>query len=289
MKKWTLSLLAAGLLTAPATQAQELPDASPRQKLEQDVGLTAFTVNYSRPGKKERAIFGGLVPFGEIWRTGANKATTISFDTPVIFQGEEIPAGRYSLFTKPGEETWTVIFNKDTDLWGTGDYDPEKDVARLEVKTQSVESTENLTIGFDKLRTQGAHFFIKWERTGVFIPLEVPTMRTAMRNIEKALAEAEEAKKWRVYRNAAGFYHNNELDPEKALDYMKQSLERNEESWYSHWLHAEILASMDSYDDAVNAARQAMEIGKTQAEEDDGSFPYAKRIEEGIRRWKEKS
>lgn len=289
MKNWTLSLLAAGLLSAPAAQAQELPDASPRQRVEQEIGLTTITVDYSRPGKKGREIFGGLVPYGELWRTGANKATTISFDSPVVLGGEEVEKGKYSLFTIPGEEMWTVILNSETDLWGTGNYNAEKDVLRLKAKVQEAAPTENLTIGFDHLRTEEGKMYIRWDRTQVMLTVDVPATRMAIRNIEKALAEAEAESKWRVYRNAANFYFDTGLEPEKALKYMQKSLELKEDSWYSHWLHAEIQASMENYGPALEAARQALKLGREEAEAHEGTFPYAERIESAILEWSEKA
>ena len=145
--KRILSTLLIG--AAFAAQAQKLPQPSPPGEVSQIVGLTDVEVKYSRPSAKGRKVFGDLVPYGKVWRTGANQCTTVEFDGRVMVEGQALPAGKYSLFTIPGEDVWMVIFNKNTELWGEGDRKPEEDVLTLKVKPMNGDLTETFTISFD--------------------------------------------------------------------------------------------------------------------------------------------
>lgn len=287
MKKTILSLaLACGFV---GLQAQELPMPSPTAKLQQRVGLTDFTVEYSRPGVKDREVFGELVPYGEMWRTGANANTTIEFSTPIMINGEEVPAGKYSLLTIPGEDAWVVIFNKKTDMWGTSGYSEEMDVFRSDFAPGESEFTETFTITFNDIRNEKANLILRWAETEVKVPIEVEVKKTAMANIEKALKEAKDDERWKVYRNAANYYYNNDMGSERALKYIDQSIKANDKSWYSHWLKAEILADEEQYKAAIKSAQMALEKGQEEASENGTEFSYEKMISDSIEKWKEKA
>ncbi len=281
-------LVAAMALGAMQISAQELPMPSPTATLEQRVGLTDFVINYSRPGVKDRVIFGELVPYGELWRTGANASTTIEFNTPVTFAGTEVPAGKYALLTIPGEEAWTLILNQSMDISGTSGYSEDQDVLRIEVEAMEIPSVESFTIDINNLRNESADLVLLWDETMVRVPMKMEVLSVAEGNITRALEEATDEKKWQVYRNAANFYYNNDMDMDLALDYMDKSIAANDQNWYSHWLRAEILAEKKMYKEAVKSAEKAIEVGKADAKTKGTEFGYDEMIQAGMETWKNK-
>ncbi|MCC9138569.1 DUF2911 domain-containing protein [Pontibacter silvestris] len=173
------ALSAVLLLSAGAVQAQQgikTPAASPSSKIEQTVGLSTVTVEYSRPSMKGRKIFGGLEPYGELWRTGANASTKLKLSDDVTIEGNKVPAGEYALYTIPGENEWTIIIHKNTKLWGDGgtDYKPEEDLVRFKVKpVQNARTVETFTINFANLKQDAADVELLWENT--IVPFTIKT------------------------------------------------------------------------------------------------------------------
>ena len=149
MKKWILGILALSI-TVPSF-AQELPQPSPTSTVQQRIGLTDITVNYSRPSANGRTIFGDLVPYDQLWRTGANSSTKISFSNAVIIEGKTVDAGEYALFTVPNKESWTVVLSKQTSLWGVTGYDKNEDVLRIVIVPEKSDLDETFSIGFKNL------------------------------------------------------------------------------------------------------------------------------------------
>lgn len=198
------------------------PQPSPKQTLTQVVGLTEVTLDYSRPGMKGRAIFGGLVPYNEVWRTGANANTLISFSDDVTIQGKTLKAGKYSLYTTPKADYWEVIFYSTTDNWGNPENWDEKNVAfQTNVNPVSLSSAvESFTLGINNLTNTGATLDIMWDKTMVSLPFEVPTNKTAMASIDKVLAGPTAGD----YYSAAQFYYNSNGDMNKALEYVNKAL-----------------------------------------------------------------
>jgi len=178
-----LSLSLVALAGTASAQINKAP-ASPRGKLTQQVGLTQVTVDYGRPGVKGRTIFGELEPFGQVWRTGANGCTTITFDSNVQVGGQDVPKGTYSLYTIPGKESWTFILNKNTTLWGASGYDPAEDQMRFETKVQPLSDLrETLTIDFAGFHSNGAD----WSLHGRRPRFRCRSSSTAMRWCSKRL------------------------------------------------------------------------------------------------------
>lgn len=284
MKKIFLSFALLGSVLM--TNAQELPAPSPTAKLEQRVGLTDIEVVYSRPGAKERIVFGSLVPYGQLWRTGANMNTTIEFSTNVNIQGQTLKAGKYSVFTIPEDEMWTIIFNSKTDHPGTVGYSEANDVVRAEAKVEAAGSpVETFTIDINNIKEESAEIVFMWETTKAILPIQVEVKEIAQENIEKAIANSEEVDKWKVYRNAANYYHNAGIENDLALEYINLSIEGKNDSWYSYWLKAEILAEAKKYKEAVKAAKEAKKVGENTAKETGNEFSYAGMIDEGINKW----
>jgi len=172
------SSLALGLFCASVSFAQsaktQAPAASPACTLKQRVGLTDIEIDYSRPGVKGRAIFGGLVPLDKVWRTGANAATRITFSTPVKFNGADVPAGTYSLFTIPGQNEWTVILNKTANQWGAFHYDEKDDLLRVKATPVALDtSVETFTIDINDIRDDSATLELIWDKTRVPVKLSL--------------------------------------------------------------------------------------------------------------------
>lgn len=266
--------------------AQELPQPSPGASVNQKIGLTSVDVKYSRPSAKGRTIFGDLVPFNEMWRTGANANTTVTLSTPVNFAGTEVKAGTYSLLTIPAKGEWTIVLNTKTNMWGTTGYSKVNDVARVTVKTMDVANVETFTIGFDNITGNSGHLVLSWATTKVAIPITVDVQARALKNIKAAIAEAEADKIWRVYRNAASYHYDNKLDLKQALDYIEKSIKEKEDSWYSFWLQAEIMAELKMNKDAVASAKEALKLGQAASKESGTPFSYTEMIESSIDSWK---
>lgn len=278
-------ILSALIIIGLSAQAQDLPMPSPNSVLEQRVGLTDIKIEYSRPGVKGRTIFGDLVPYGEVWRTGANKVPNITFSTDVKIGDINVAAGAYALLTIPTAEAWTVIINSNTEMWGANDYDESQNVAVVEVMAGEAFPTESFTIDVSDITTNTANISLTWEKTSVKIPLTVEVHPVAISNIEEAIGESDPDELWRVYRNAAGYFYNNKLDMAQALSYMDESIALKQDSWYSYWMKAEILAEQKEYKLATKTAKESMKIGEAAAKESDTEFGYAETIQEGMDKW----
>lgn len=286
MKQLILSI--AMLTSAACLVAQDLPRPSPNATVTQVVGLTDISVTYSRPGVKEREIWGGLVPYGEIWRAGANKATKFETSYEIEIAGKKLPAGAYSLFILPKENsTWTVIFNTETELWGTSDYEESKDQVRLEVKPEDVSfATERLEFHFLDVDMKSAQFVMDWAGKRLSMAISADPAEQAIANIKTALEDAEEDKKWRVYRNAASYASKNDMI-KQGLEWIEESV-KLQENWYSYWVYADLLALDKDYKGAIAKAEKALEIGEANAKENDEEFGYTDRIQADIDEWKGK-
>lgn len=168
----TVALLLFANVTAYAQRAGNEPRVSPNAGISQTIGTTVITIEYGRPGVKERPIWGSLVPYDEVWRAGANEATTISFSADVMIEGNRLPAGTYGLFTIPGKDEWTVIFNKVAKQWGAYKYDAAQDALRVKVKPVASEHTEWLAYCFGDLTPTGGKLLLKWEKVTVPVKIE---------------------------------------------------------------------------------------------------------------------
>jgi hypothetical protein len=261
----SLVVAMSGLTLALGLQAQtpavNFPAASPACTIKQRVGLTDIEIVYSRPGVKNRTIFGGIVPYGQVWRTGANQATKVTFSTPVKLEGTDIPAGTYALFTIPGEKEWTVIINKGAAQWGAFQYNEKDDVVRFKVMPVTLaETVETFTIEFNRIRDESAVLNLVWEKTVVPISLEVDVTSKLVPQIEAAMASPDK-KQDGFYFQAATFYYNHDLDLKKALDWVNAGLADNSRISYEMLhLKAQILAKQGDKAGAIAAAKQSSEL-----------------------------
>lgn len=273
MKKILTSLT---VLATIAAGAQDLPQPSPSTHLEQRVGLTDITLDYSRPSVNGRVIFGDLVPFGSHWRAGANQNTKVTFSKPVTIAGTDVAAGTYSLSMIPNKGTWTVILNTKTDMWGVDGYSQEQDVLRVEVTPQAIAPVETMRMSLENITVSNAEIVLDWSDVRIALPVELNTMELATANIDAAIAA--EPENWRVYRNAANFYNQNNIELATALTYMEKSIALNPDSWYSYYLYAQVLAKNDRKKEAKKAASKALEMGRAESAKNNAPFNYADTI-----------
>jgi tetratricopeptide (TPR) repeat protein len=235
-------------------------------------------VSYSRPGVKGRTIFGDLVPYGEMWRTGANKATTVAVTTDVIVGGQTLKAGKYSLFTIPGETEWMIIFNKDTELSGTQGYTQRNDAVRLRVTPTEGVFTERFLISIDNITDDGADLILQWATTKVVVPIKVEVAKQTEENVQKALGDAA-----RAYRNAAEYY-SKKGDHDKALGYIDQSIAMNS-GWYTQWVKAEILAAKGDKKAAKKQGEIAIKAGEDYYLSRSEPFTYKEGLVKEMNAW----
>lgn len=273
MKKILTSL---AILAVFAAGAQELPQPSPSTHLEQRVGLTDITLDYSRPSVNGRVIFGDLVPFGSHWRAGANQNTKVTFSKPVMIAGTQVAAGTYSLSMIPNKGAWTVILNTKTDMWGVDGYSQEEDVLRTDVTPQAIAPVETMRLSLENISVSKAEIVLDWSDVRIALPVELNTMELAMANIEAAIAA--EPDNWRVYRNAANFYNQNNIELAKALEFMETVIELNPDNWYNYYLYAQVLAKNDRKKEAKKAANKALEMGRAESAKNNAPFNYADTI-----------
>lgn len=223
-----------------------------------------------------RVIFGDLVPYGSHWRAGANQNTKVTFSKPVTIAGTQVAAGTYSLSMIPKKGTWTVILNTKTDMWGVDGYSQEEDVLRTEVTPQAIATVETMRLSLENISVSKAEIVLDWSDVRIALPVELNTMELAMANIDAAIAA--EPENWRVYRNAANFYNQNNIELAKALTYMEKVIELNPDSWYNYYLYAQVLAKNDRKKEAKKAANKALEMGRADAAKNNAPFNYADTI-----------
>ncbi|HEX3623936.1 MAG TPA: DUF2911 domain-containing protein [Verrucomicrobiae bacterium] len=251
------------------------PAASPACTVKQRVGLTDITVVYSRPGMKDRTVFGGIVPYDTVWRTGANQATKITFSTPVKLEGNDIPAGTYSLFTIPGKDQWTIIINKDADQFGAFKYKADDDLVRFTVTPRTLTDTtlDAFTIEFNRIRDDSALLMLIWDKTVVPIKLQVDVVSKVVPQIEAAMA-APGKKLDGFYFQAAQFYYDHGQDLNKALEWINAGL-ADKPMIAFEMLHvkAQILAKQGDKAGAIAAAKESSDLA-IKAEGPNNSFVW---------------
>lgn len=276
MKK--LTMLAISVLMGSGAIAQNLPQPSPTGTLTQEVGLTLVEVEYSRPGVKDRTIFGELVAYDQMWRTGANRATKVSFSTDVKINGKELKAGDYSLFTIPGKDNWEVMFNTNLELSGTSGYQDSEEALRVSVPAKSHSFTETFTIGVNNIKNDAASLCLRWEETEVCVEMTVDVDDMADENIEAKIEEIENA--YGVYHSAARWYLDRNKDPKQALEWAKKSTEIRPLFFNLH-----TLALAEAANENYKAAIEAAERSKAAAQEA-GYDSYVKTNDKKIAEWK---
>ena len=233
-------------------QRLKTPTLSPFSKISQQVGLTDVTLQYSRPSAKGRIVFGELVPFDQVWRTGANAATKITFKEVAKIGGKTIQPGEYAIYTIPGENRWIIIIHSNTSLRSIagGAYKPSNDVFRFEIAPKNNNYVETFTCQFSQVKTNALILDITWENTLISIPIEVEVdkkIESQMLHFMKTPANIPH----RTYFEAAQYYSNNGKDLNNALSFIESALEKSPENFRYGLLKAKILAKMNNYEGAL--------------------------------------
>jgi len=254
MRKYFFFIIAAfTLLLTVEAQDFRTPRPSPDATVSQYVGITKITVDYSSPRVNARKIWGELVPFGEIWRTGANEATTITFSDPVKVNGNELPAGTYGFHTIPGMSEWEIIFSKDTEVDGSSAFDEKKEALRIKVKPEDAAFTERMMFTITDITENSANVNLIWEKLKVTFNVDVNTQ-------ELVLQSARTGFNWGQLNNAASYCLQNNVNMEEGYKWVQASLLINENYWNTR-IKAQYLAKMDKKDEAIATMEKAIDYG----------------------------
>ncbi len=261
MKKTFLSLVFAGvlLLASQESQAQaKFPPASSTTKIEQGIGIKKVSLVYQRPNINGRTIFGGLVPFDQVWRTGANSIPAITFEEDVILAGHKVPAGTYGLFTIPTKGDWTVILSKNVEQWGAYQYNQSEDFLRFQAKSKQLsDKVETFTITFENVKQTGADLTLAWENTKVSFPIVVNQSQEIMASIEEAMKSEK-----KPYFQAAQYYYNNDLDINKAVEWANEADKGNTKAPHIKYWRARIQLKAGDKAGAIQTATEGIAMAK---------------------------
>ena len=261
------------------------PRTSPASELSQMVGLTEIEVQYSRPSKRGRVIFGGVVPFGKIWRTGADNCTKINFSTDVIIDGKTIISGMYSIFSIPNKESWDVILYSDTDLWGVPkNWDESKIVFQSKFDTSKIEKNniiESFTISFNSLSNNDVDMKISWDDTSVSLNIDVPTRKMVDKSIKDVMNGSPTSSD---YYAAAVYYRQENINLDIALKWINKAMEMFENPrFYQLRQQSLIMAANNQFSDAIKVAKKSLELSVKADNKD-----YIKMNNDSISEWTNK-
>jgi hypothetical protein len=259
-EKLIIMLLSVCLLAFTANAQIQTPQASPGATISQTVGLGKVTVEYSRPALKGRKMFGVQVPYGKVWRTGANKITNVILSDEMMVNGQKVAAGTYGLFTIPTATEWTIILNKDADLWGAYDYKQENDVVRFTVKAQNLaKAQESFTIEFIDFNANETNVAISWENAMVKFPIKHDSDAKIMAEIQKKMAGSEISVG--TYSAAANYYYDTNRDLKQAYEWATKVVENDQKFW-TYYLRGKIAAKIGQCDVAVADATKGLAMAK---------------------------
>ncbi|MBA2561725.1 MAG: DUF2911 domain-containing protein [Chitinophagaceae bacterium] len=262
MKKIFLAL---SCIAAMASSAQlKMPAPSPTQTIKQDFGLSSIELTYSRPGMKGRKIFGDLVPYGEMWRTGANAATRIKFGEDVTIGGQAVKAGEYALYTIPNQNEWEIILNKGVTNGGLNGYKKEEDVTRFKVKPTSLPApVETFTMEIGEIKPSSSELQLKWENTAVKVPITTDVDTKVMGQINDIMNKDN-----RPYFQSAMYYIESGKDMKQALAWFDKAIEQNPKGFWIYHQKANALVKMGKKDEAKIVAQKSMDIAREEKNDD---------------------
>lgn len=252
-------ILFAGLLLSASllSEAQlKTPAPSPAQTLRQEFGLGNIEISYSRPGVRGRKVFGDLVPYGQVWRTGANNATTINFTDEVIIGGKKIAPGKYGLLTIPGAKEWIFIVSKQTDVTSPADYQQNQDLVRVNAAvTKNKTATETFTLTLHDITNTTCNLVLSWEKQMVTLPIQTEIDAKIMASIEAAMKSEKPP-----YFNAAMYYLDNGKDLNQALSWFDKAVELNPNAFWIQHRRAVCLAKLGRKAEALTQAEKAKKM-----------------------------
>ncbi|MEO6069941.1 MAG: DUF2911 domain-containing protein [Chitinophagaceae bacterium] len=262
-QKFLLGVALCFTLFTASAQPIKTPAASSTQTIKQDFGLSSVELVYSRPNMKGRKIFGDLVPYGKVWRTGANSATRIKFMDDVTFGGQKLKAGEYAIYTVPNENEWEIIINKGSANWGT-DYKGEDDIMRVKVKPMKVmPATETFTMQFANIKANSADLVMRWDNVMINVPMTTDVESKVMAQINNVMTKDS-----RPYFQAAVYYLENGKDLNQALSWFDKAIEQNPKAYYMHYQKALAQAKLGKKSDAKITAMKSMDLAR-EAKNDD--------------------
>ena len=257
MKKILFTLASSFVLTMTLNAQLQTPKASPIAKFEQRVGLTDIKIEYSRPSKNERVIFGNVVPFDEIWRTGANENTKFTTSDFLIFGTDTLKAGTYAIYTKPSKESWEIIFYTETTNWGNPEkWDDAKVALKIKAKVTSLENeVETFSISLENLETTSASLNFTWDKTVVSVNFTLPTATKVMANIQKTMAGPSASD----YYGAGNYYYTEKKDLKQALNWVSKAVElQGDDAYWMLRTKALIQADLGDKKGAIETAKKSL-------------------------------
>lgn len=264
MKKLLLVAFCMGTLAVTEAQQLKTPQPSTTQTLKQEFGLGSIELSYSRPNMKGRKIFGDLVPYNKVWRTGANNATTLTFTDEVIIGGTKIPAGKYGLLSIPSANEWTIIISKQTDVTSPAAYKQEMDVVRVKAKPMELPfSFETFGISFENIKDNNCELMMVWDKTVVALPISTDVDSKVMNQINTMMSRDS-----RPYFAAAAYYADNGKDLNQAVIWFDKAIEQNPNAFWVHYQKAKALAKLGKKAEAMAASTKSMQLAK-EAKNDD--------------------
>jgi len=264
IKKVFFSCATVLFLLAADAQTLKTPPASPTQSIKQEFGITNVELTYSRPNIKGRKIYGDLVPFGKVWRTGANAATRIKFADDVKVGGVDVKAGDYVLYTVPNQNEWEIIINKGVNNWGSDGYKQEEDVARVKVKPVTLsQPVETFTIQFANIKPTSTDLQILWDKTSVSVPISMDVDTKVMAQINNVMNRDN-----RPYFQSAMYYMESGKDMNQALAWFDKAVEQNPNAFWIHHQRANALAKLGKKEEARTAAQKSIELARAAKNDD---------------------
>ena len=264
MRKIFLCAVIATAFSTVNGQSLKTPLPSPPQTIKQDFGISSIELSYSRPGVKGRKVFGDLVPYGKVWRTGANNATTINFGDDVSIGTAKIPAGKYGLLTIPDKDNWTIIITKEVDVTNPADYKQDMDVVRVNVKPMTMkDKVETFTIQFANVASSTCELQMMWENTAVNLPISSDVEAVVMKQIDNLMNKDN-----RPYFQAALYYLNSGKDLNQALAWFDKAIEQQPDGYWIYHQRANTLAKLGRKDDAKISAQKSIALAKDAKNDD---------------------
>ncbi len=263
-------MLIAGLSFSASAQDFHMPKPSPTTSVNQEFSTSFIQLDYSRPSMKGRTIFGHLVPFGKLWRTGANSSTKITFGEDVTINGKEVKKGAYSLYTIPGKEEWTIIINTEVGNWGASGFSDKNDVVRFKVPVRPIKETqESFLISVDNLKMTSCSIVLKWENTSVSFEVKTDNNERILAYLEKELKGKKPP-----YSTAAGYYLRTNQKLDEAVKYYQIAIKENPKAFYLHWYLAQAYQKQGKHDMALKEAETAAKKAKGSAYADEYEQHY---------------
>jgi hypothetical protein len=265
MKK--IIILCIGLISMASiatSQTLRLPAASTTQSVQQDFGLSSIKLTYSRPNVKGRKIFGALIPFGQVWRTGANAPSKLTFADDVMLEGKLVPAGEYALYSIPGKDIWTIILSKNTKLWGAMGYQETDDLVRVNVKPLALNTpVESFNIGFERVMANSCELQLIWDKTLVPVKITTDIDTKIMAGIDAAMQGVS-----KPFYQAANYYFDTNKDLNKAYEWIQEATSANPKAYWMEHLKAKIELKMGLKAEAIASAKRSSTLAEAEKNQD---------------------